>query len=498
MIRQPSVNRPRPPAPGRLSRRQFLGASGTGMLGLALPGCTGGGQSSQEQTADGTVHWWDQFQPLNATFENGLFGPYMRENPDVTIERRQLEPEELGQSLQVARRSDQLPDVHTNVGLDTAAAALVAHDWFQPIGDYGDFEGSPLGDQLLDGVHRFNGELYSIPLFSGRWHETLPWINTALFDEADLDPEDAPSTWDELRELAQRISENTDAHGIFFPSQEAVYVNNAVNSLAMVAGAPGEIDWHTGEYVQDSDEFVEAIELLLSLDQDGLLHPASPSMGPRDARARWAAGEGGIFPWGTWFIGGLMVDEEEAVERGVSCWSLPGPEADRHPILTGPAGGQFWVSENSQQPEIAADILLQMTTREFQTALAEAMDQAPALLEVVEEADVHEAYRKCISLFDEDVRIAPSPSAGHPEAWRVIAEMEDIRPHVGDIAQSALAGEDIDIRSALREYREAMTEERDRAIEAVQNEGAEIDVDAWVFSNWDRQTDYQAEDYDAR
>src|SRR5699024_4934340 len=84
-------------------------------------------------------------------------------------------------------------------------------------------------------------------------------------------------------------------------------------------------------------------------------------------------------------------------------WHLPGPENERNTIYSGPPGGVFWVSADAREPEAASQLLHRMSTREFQAALARAMDQPPAMLEVVEEADVHPAYAECISFFEDDV-----------------------------------------------------------------------------------------------
>jgi multiple sugar transport system substrate-binding protein len=302
---------------------------------------------------------------------------------------------------------------------------------------------------------------------------------------------------DELRDIARRVIDGADTYGIFVPGKDPDYLNQLVNRLAQSAGAAGTIDWTDGEYIQDTQPFLDAFDFLKSLLDDDLLHPASPSMGTRDARARWASGEAAIYPWGAWFIGGLMVDEPEAVERGVACWHLPGPESERHKIYSGPSGGVFWVSADAREPEAGAQLLHQMTTPEFQEALASAMDQPPALLEAVEKADVHPAYQQCISTFTDDVLIAPAPAAGEPGVWRVEAEMRDIRPNPGDILQSVLAGEDVNVRQKLTTFRDSISKERERAIESVQDD-AKVDISAWVFENWDPSRDYEQADYDER
>lgn len=486
-----------------ISRRRFIGTSGAGVLGAVLAGCTGGGQSSQETSgAGGALQWWDQFRPLTDLFENELFATYTKEHPDVTVERRQMPPPDLGQALQIGRRSNQLPDVHSVAGLGSSEAALVREDWFQPIGGLADFAGSPVGDLLYDGVHRFGGEIYGFPTFSGRWHEHAPWFNTALLEQAGVDPEEQPETWDDFRAVAGRITSGTDdgVFGMVVPMKEAPYLDTLVNKLAMTAGAPGPggVDWATGEYVLDSQEYVDAIEFLVSLQTDGVIHPASASMGQRDGRARWAAGQAAIYPWGPWFIGGLLVDEPEAVERGVGVWHIPTPETARNFIYEGPQPGTFWVSAESQQAEVAAELLLQMTTREFQAKLAAAMDVFPAVIDVVADADVHPAYARAASYFQEDVRFGPAPEVGNPDVSRVISEMRDVHPDVGEIAQSVLTGSSSDIKGALSRYSDEMSAERDRALKVVQDDGGEVDLNAWVFSNWDPSTDYDQTAYGQR
>ncbi|PSL06846.1 multiple sugar transport system substrate-binding protein [Haloactinopolyspora alba] len=491
-----------------ISRRQLIGTSSAAALAAVLAGCTGGGQSSAGNGGgggggkNGPLQWWDQFRPLTDLFEKDLFGAYTKKHPDVEVERRQMPAADLGQALQIARRSNQLPDVHSTAGLGSSTAALVREGWFQPIGGFVDVAGSPVGDLLYDGIHRFDGEIYGFPAFSGRWHEHAPWFNTALLQQAGVDPEEEPATWDDFRAVARRITQGTDdgVFGMVIPMKEPPFLDTLVNKFAMTAGAPGPggVDWATGEYVLDSQEYVDAVEYLVSLQEDGVIHPASASMGPRDARARWAAGQAAIYPWGPWFIGGLLVDEPEAVERGVGVWHIPTPQTARNFIYEAPQPGTFWVSAESEQPELAAEILLQMTTREFQAELAAAMDVFPALIDVVADADVHPAYARCATYFQEDIRFGPSPEVGNPGVARVNSEMRDVHPNVGEIAQSVLTGSASDIKGELARYNDKLSAERERALKAVQEDGAEVDLNAWVFANWDPNTDYDQTAYGQR
>lgn len=483
------------PSTRSLSRRRLLGAGGLTIGSMAagplLTGCTGGQDPAAPAASGGgadtgTVQWWDQFRPLTATFDSQLFAPFQEAHPGVTIERREMDGPALGEALQLARRSNQSPDVHSLAGLDGTPAALVANGWFQPIDDFIDVATLPIADQLLEGIHRFDGRLYSLPVFSGRWHDAIPWSNTSLLEQAGVDPAADPGSWDDFRATLRRTQEGLPdgAHAIVVPSKVPAYLTALVERLAMSAGATGAVDTTTGEYSYSSQPFLDAMELLVSLQADGVVHPASASMDTRDARARWAAGEAAVYMWGPWFIGGLKVNEPEAVEQGVGVWHIPTADGAAPVIYSPPPGGTFWVSSQARVPKLGAQVMAAMLEPDFMRTLAGAMDQPPVLDELVAEADVEEAYRANIEYMATDVRVAPQPQVRNAAVADVQAEMRDIHPNLGEIAQAVLTGSTSDYASALRTLDEQLTAERERAIESVSGGGATVGVQDWVFSDW--------------
>ncbi|MVA75267.1 extracellular solute-binding protein [Auraticoccus sp. F435] len=478
-----------------LSRRRLLAGAGlaTGAVaaGPLLSACTGSGDpaapvASGGGAETGTVQWWDQFRPLTATFDSKLFRPFEAAHPGVTIERREMDGPALGEALQLARRSNQSPDVHSLAGLDGTPAALVANGWFQPIDDFVDVAALPIADQLLEGIHRFDGRLYSLPVFSGRWHDAVPWSNRTLLERAGVDPAADPGSWDDFRATMRQLRDGLPdgASALVVPSKVPSYLQQLVERLAMSAGAVGAVDPSTGEYAYASQPYLDAMELLVSLQADGVVHPASASMDTRDARARWAAGEAAVYLWGPWFIGGLKVNEPEAIEQGVGVWHIPTPDGGAPVIYSPPPGGTFWVSAQARLPRLGAQVMAAMLEPEFMRTLAGAMDQPPVLDELVAEADVEEAYRTNIEYMASDVRTAPQPQVRNPDVARVQAEMRDVHPNLGEIAQAVLTGSTSDYASALRTLSDQLTAERDRAVEAVSGDGAAVGVEDWVFSDW--------------
>lgn len=476
------------------NRRQLVKYAGA----VAATGAVMSHNSPVLAQEDITLQWWDHYAPLEGLLQE-IFDAYSAETPNVTVEHTLYNLPELGQSLQLAFNSDQAPDVHAIASLMVPTARLVDEGWFTPIEGYvseGFLQRFPEAT-LLDGVHRFDGELYSFPLFSFRSHSTTTWFNRMLVEEAGVDPEVGPVTWDEFRQTAASITEN--GGGQVFGWIQAIglpeRLGTQVIELAQMAGSPGEIDWLTGEYMYHTEPFLQAIEFLTSMEDDGSLFPASTTLDARTARARFSTGTAGLNFDGPWSIGVIVNDYPEFADQ-VNAGQIPVPDLNNPGYVTrGPVGGDFWISSQSEHPEIGAAILEGFNTPEFYVRLAERMDQPPLDLGAVEEADVHPAYQNALAAFEGTVRLAPVPEARNSDVSEVLSRMTDIRPNLGEIVQGVFSGDTADIATALQDYSDELTVARDRAIAAAQDEGFEVSVDDWVFSNWELGTDYTSEQY---
>jgi len=446
------------------------------------------------------IQWWDHFLPLEAVNKRLIWGPYSEEHPNVVITPTIFTPEDLGKSLQLAYRSGQAPDIHALAGVGAPVRFLQKEGWFTPLEPYIDEEWKsrfPPGT-FLEGLTVFDGEVYTFPLFSTRQHCTLNWYNKQLMEEAGFDPEVGPKTYDEVREAARKITEKGGGtvFGLILPLQMTSRIGAQWVELAQAAGAPGEIDWKTGEYAYHTDPFIESLEFLLAIQSDGSVSPASSSMNARNARARWVTGIAGMFLDGPWNAGVLLSSFPEFQgKEGVT--QIPVPSADRAAyIYHGSRGGDYWISSQSKHPEIAADILKRLNSKEYQIGLAERMDQIPLDAAAVEKANVTENYKKGMRFFQEIVRIGPSPLIKNPIVADVYAEMRDIHPNHGEIMQGAFSGDISDYKAALKEYSDKLSAERERAIKAVRAAGKEVSLDDRVFPIWEPGKDYTQEYYD--
>lgn len=175
------------------------------MLTLAL--ATLGTVAAQELTF---WHYWDG---ANGQVLQGLIDQYEAENPGVTIEAVFIPGGELVTRLQTAIAGRQTPSMAIS---DLVAMPLLTSSGvLAPMDDY-------LASSELELADYFQGPLvygerdgarYSLPVSASNLG--LFW-NKQLFEQAGLDPNTPPTTWEELRAFAQKIHDATGQVGLEF------------------------------------------------------------------------------------------------------------------------------------------------------------------------------------------------------------------------------------------------------------------------------------------
>src|SRR5690606_25188987 len=93
------------------------------------------------------------------------------------VEYTYVQTAKLGQTLQLAKQSDQLPNIHSTAGLGLSTPALIADGWLQPL-SWDDQTTSAFGeDGLVEGLHKFDGKIYSFPIFADKQYVSALWYN---------------------------------------------------------------------------------------------------------------------------------------------------------------------------------------------------------------------------------------------------------------------------------------------------------------------------------
>lgn len=153
-------------------------------------------------------HYWDG---ANGQVLQDLIDRYEEEHPGVTINAEFVPGGELVSKLQTAIAGRQTPTMAIS---DLVAMPLLTSSGvLAPLDDYIAESGMDMSDYfegpLVYGMR--DGQRYSLPVSASNLG--LFW-NKAIFEEAGLDPNTPPTTWDELVEMSETIKEKTGKWGL--------------------------------------------------------------------------------------------------------------------------------------------------------------------------------------------------------------------------------------------------------------------------------------------
>lgn len=481
----------------RLDRRLLLGgALATGALAVA--GCGPAPQDPNEGGASDGLTWWDQFLPTQEV-EKQIFADFAEQPDGVPVDYSVYDPTKMGQAIQLARQSNQMPDIFTLAGTGVPAVTLWQEKWFQPVDlDEVVVKALPEG-YLLPGITMFDDQVYGVPAAGFRKNDSLNWFNTEMFTKAGLDPGAPPQTYDEFRKAARAITDATEAVGWIAPLQFTERISGQVHQLAQAAGSPSisGIDIRTGECVVDSDHYLAVLEWWQAMVQDKVMFAASGNLNARTARARWAAGAAGMFLDGQYCIG-VVAQEFGGFADKVGVGPVPIPDADTKVAINhspNSPGNTLFVAAGCQHPEAASALLSTFATKDTQRRMVAGMSFPPLHPDVVADAEAHPTFKRALELFDAGDYLAPDPVVRNPDVAMVSAETKDIDPGLGDIIAAALTGNLSNPKQALTKLAGELTAERERAVKKVRGEGAEVGMDDWSFPNWKPGVDYGLDRY---
>ncbi|MGN6757036.1 MAG: ABC transporter substrate-binding protein, partial [Thermomicrobiales bacterium] len=305
---------------------------------------------------------------------------------------------------------------------------------------------------------------------------------------------------DEYRAAAKQLTQQGKGnyYGVIFEgAQTANWGTDTRNLAAMAGAAGGDINWKTGEYNFATDQYLAAVELLLGLKADNSVFPGSLSINAVQARSRFTTGVAGMMLQGPWNI---QQWKTTTPDFDFDVTSQPVPNSGTPlPLTHEPTGGYLWVYAKTKYPELAGDLLYYIGTEQGQSAyVAYSGGGEPAVYPKANESPALDPrVRHVNQLFDQQMRLGPSPNVRNPDVEKVNLELKPVTPDFGTTVQGIYTGQLKDAKTALQDLQDRMTKERDRAIKAAQAKGAKVSVDDWKFPNWDPTKDYTQADYDA-
>jgi len=181
-----------------------------GIAAAALAGCSAG---STDGGSDGTVTLTigdrpSADRPEDRKYFDERVAAFEEANPDIDLEPSETVWE--ASTFQALAGGGSLPDV-LSVPL-TEPQGLIERGQAADITDALEAEGllDTLNPDILKLAQDAEGRTYAVP--TNAYSFGLVY-NRALFEQAGLDPDNPPATWDEVRTAAKAITDQTDAAG---------------------------------------------------------------------------------------------------------------------------------------------------------------------------------------------------------------------------------------------------------------------------------------------
>ena len=227
----------------------------------------------------------------------------------------------------------------------------------------------PYGDQLsnaddfypvLTEAFTRDGELYCAP----KDFSTLALvINTDLWAQAGLTDADVPTTWDQLKTVAQRLT----ANGVTGLSTSAEY--SRLGAFMAEAGGGLVTD---GEATADSQQNVEALQYVQSLMADGS-YAFAADLGAGWGGEAFGTGKAAMTIEGNWLVGAMASDYPDVEYQVVE---LPAGPAGKGTLTFTNCWG---IAADSQNKEEAVELVEDLTSSDQQLAFARGFGVMPSL-----------------------------------------------------------------------------------------------------------------------
>ncbi|MGW9630560.1 ABC transporter substrate-binding protein [Agromyces sp. NPDC055520] len=335
---------------------------------LALSGCSAAGDDGGGTTEVTVWHYWDG---TNADTFDAMAEEYNEAHPDVKISTSNVPNADFLTKLRASATSKTLPDI--------AIGDLVWVPQIEQIGSLADLSDllpeSTIADinPALTSFGTIDGKQVSVPVSA---NNLAYMYNKTLFEEAGLDPEQPPTTWEELMTAGKAVLDKTGKPGYDLFTQagdngEGLTWNFQVN-LWQAGGEFLTEDNSAAAF--NTPEGEKALQFWVDLIESGV----SPY-------AKWGEfekGQGGSAQEGSWMVGIWAADPPFDFGVGKAPYPSDGVPA------TNLGGEQAMVFDNSDaESKAAADFLAWFLEPEQVTSWSETTGMLPVTNSVATSSD---------------------------------------------------------------------------------------------------------------
>lgn len=283
-----------------------------------------------------------------------------------------------------------------------------------------------------------NGKAYGVPLYISPY---VLYYNKSLFEEAGLNPNTPPKTYDEMLMMAKKLSALKDSNGnkVYAFGQTTASVPVSGSSVnAMIFNFGGTVLDDNGALSVDNEGFTEAITMLKTLDDLGY-NPQNAKL--KDLRNLFALGQLAMYYDQSWGFNGVRTINPEAENFTASAAPLKGGNGSGQSLLQSHC---FILVDNGGQRKEALSKFVQyvISSDVLSDYLANLTPAYPAL----------KSMANLDSINNNPVLKGAANSASNVKAQPFIPQLKDINLELCTLAQAVTVGNE-DVSMAIKDFK---------------------------------------------
>jgi raffinose/stachyose/melibiose transport system substrate-binding protein len=357
-----------------LDRRELLKRSGVVSVGMAVGGsvATNAVAAQGDSASNGLVFWTSWNDSVRTGIAEDLAASFSEAHDGIPVEHQVYQTEDLRDTLPRALEGGQGPDV-SQLNQADVMGPLAAAGRILPLTDYAEQYGwnEILPEGLLsrnmfseDGTKMGEGELWGVPAES----EIVGfYYNRAIFEEHGLSVPATVAEFEEMLGMLREMGIEPIAFGTL-DQWQAIHMFGEIHGAHTTREYIDDLVYRRNDASFDDQSIRDAMAKLVEWSENGYFIEGVEGINGDDATPVFTAGGAAMLMQGSWAAGQVNADMGD--EAGF--FLMPPLEEEGTVYHVGGVGLAFGITDNAEDPDLAAELVAHLVSEDARAALLEA------------------------------------------------------------------------------------------------------------------------------